>query len=586
MKKILLIAALAAVLPWSAGAQVEKQVEVTKAYVPSLESAAKLAMVPDMTDTTQMRPEIDYSITPLTMSTVLATRPIRPATVTYWEFNRPKPFYLKAGAGYPLNSVLDFYASTQHPGTGYAIGYVNHEGLYGKLRSDYGVKNTATRMLNRIGAAAGKYFGRHTLEGELRYENRMYHRHGAGYEATAASEALWQEFVHPGRRIDYGDADLAVRFGDDFQDLSRTNFEVALRGGLFFDHSDHYADAEAGGETRFGATARVGRGFGKHRVSLGVAYDRYAGRKSLDDVWSDLVRVGARYGIDGGVVRLEAGADYCYNRTEIGGAREERSYVLPFLRLDFDLGAPGICPFAEADGDLVGNDYRSLTLRNPYLAGPVWGDRSSAEYNARAGIGGSLWRGKVNYRLYAGFSVRDDHLYWIASRGLFFRDGAQEAEVDFAHFLPVRGRQTVGSLRAEVEYRPATSFLMTLGAGGYFYNDDEYYANGEADFRGDVALRYEGRRISFGAGVGMQSRREWTVLTEALSLDGSQVAAPVSSTYAAPFDFDLKVDFAWRLSSAVELFAEGRNLANRRLCIVPGYRDFGARATVGVKMTF
>ena len=300
MKKILLIAALAAVLPWSAGAQVEKQVEVTKAYVPSLESATKLAMVPDMTDTTRMRPEIDYSITPLTMSTVLATRPIRPATVTYWEFNRPKPFYLKAGAGYPLNSVLDFYASTQNPGTGYVVGYVNHEGLYGKLSNDWGEKNTATRMFNRIGAAAGKYFGRRTLEGELSYENRMYHRHGAGYAATVASEALWQAFVHPGRRLDYGDANLAVRFGDDFHDLSRTNFEVALRCGLVFDHSDHYADAEAAREIRFGATARVGRAFGKHRLSLEAAYDRHAGRKALDGAQSDLIRAGARYGVDGG----------------------------------------------------------------------------------------------------------------------------------------------------------------------------------------------------------------------------------------------------------------------------------------------
>ncbi|WP_300904807.1 hypothetical protein [uncultured Alistipes sp.] len=586
MKKILLIAALAAVLPWSAGAQVEKQVEVTKAYVPSLESATKLAMVPDMTDTTRMRPEIDYSITPLTMSTVLATRPIRPATVTYWEFNRPKPFYLKAGAGYPLNSVLDFYASTQNPGTGYVVGYVNHEGLYGKLCNDWGEKNTATRMLNRIGAAAGKYFGRRTLEGELSYENRMYHRHGAGYAATVASEALWQAFVHPGRRLDYGDANLAVRFGDDFQDLSRTNFEVALRGGLFFDHSDHYADAEAAREIRFGASARVGRAFGKHRLSLEAAYDRHAGRKALDGAQSDLIRAGARYGVDGGVVRFEAGADYCYDRTQIGGEREGRSYIFPFARLDFDLGAPGIRPFVEVDGGLETNDFRSLTLRNPYLAGPMWGDRSSADYNARAGIGGSLWRGKVNYRLYAGFSIRDDHLYWIAARSLFFRDGGQEAEVDFAHFLPVRGRQTVGSLRGEVEYRPVTGFLLTLGGSGYLYNDEEQYANGEPAFRGDVALRYEGRRISFGAGVAMQSRREWTVLTERLSVDGTEAGAPTMSTYAAPFDFDLKVDFAWRASQSVELFAEGSNLAGRDLYLFPGYRDFGARVTVGIKMVF
>ena len=176
MKRMLFVAALMAALPWGASAQVEKRVEVTKAYVPSVEGASKLAVVPDMTDTVKMRPEIDYTITPLSLQTTLATRPIRPATVTYWEFNRPLPFYLKAGMGYPFNSVLDFYASSQNPGTGYVVGYVNHEGRYSKIGNDFGVKNNSTRMLNRIGAAAGKYFGRHVLEGDLSYENRMYHR--------------------------------------------------------------------------------------------------------------------------------------------------------------------------------------------------------------------------------------------------------------------------------------------------------------------------------------------------------------------------------------------------------------------------
>ena len=127
MKRLLLAVVLMTAFPCATMAQVEKQVEVTKAYVPRVEQASKLAIAPDMTDTVQMRPEIDYTVTPLSLETTLVTRPIRPATVTYWEFNRPLPFYLKAGAGYPLNSVLDFYASSQNPSTGYVVGYVNHE---------------------------------------------------------------------------------------------------------------------------------------------------------------------------------------------------------------------------------------------------------------------------------------------------------------------------------------------------------------------------------------------------------------------------------------------------------------------------
>lgn len=165
MKRLLLAVALLTAFPCATMAQVEKQVEVTKAYVPKVEQAAKLAIEPDMTDTVQMRPEIDYTITPLSLETTLDTRPIRPASVTYWEFNRPLPFYLKVGAGYPLNSVLDFYAATQNPDTGYALGYINHKGRYADIRNCFDVKNNSLWMENRAGVAAGKYLGRHLLEG-------------------------------------------------------------------------------------------------------------------------------------------------------------------------------------------------------------------------------------------------------------------------------------------------------------------------------------------------------------------------------------------------------------------------------------
>ena len=304
MKRILFAAALLAALPCSVSAQVEKRVEVTKAYVPSVESAAKLAVVPDMTDTVKMRPEIDYTITPLSLQTTLATRPIRPATVTYWEFNRPLPFYLKAGAGYPLNSVLDFYASSQNPGTGYVVGYVNHEGRYAKIKNDFGIRNNSTRMLNRIGAAAGKYFGKHILEGDLSYENRMYHRYGMYVAPDVTSD------MAPGAMADYGDANIAVRFGDDFQDLSRVNFEIAIRGGLFFDHSEWPDYNDKARQTTLETHAKIARGFGRHRLAAEFGYTRLAGQKAIGLYNQQLIHAALRYGIEGGVVRLEAGADY------------------------------------------------------------------------------------------------------------------------------------------------------------------------------------------------------------------------------------------------------------------------------------
>ena len=612
MKRLLMIAAFAAVVPQLAAAQVEKQVEVTKAYVPRVESASKLAVEPDLTDTTHMRPEIDYTVTPLSLRTTLATRPIRPATVTYWEFNRPLPFYVKVGAGYPLNSVLDFYATTQNPSTGYALAYVNHAGSYSKIANSFGVKNNSTRMFNRAGVAAGKYIGRHTLEGELSYDNRMYHRYGAWADPASGLG------FGAGAMTDYGDAQLQLRFGDDFQDLSRLNFEVGLHGGLFFDHSDWPASDMQGGESSIGADGRIAWAWGRSRFGVGIAYDYLAGRKYLDGSTQQLIRAGVRYGFDGGVVRLDLGVDYYRDRIGTASMADyaRGNYLIPHARVEFNLGTPGLRPFVEADGGVRPNDLRSLTAENPYVRSsqwpsdafitsadlpldnrnfPVydenslWLSKSSVDYNFRLGLGGSLWHSIVGYRLYAGFSVHDNHLFWT---------GWQVARPDTGCdvlFLPVQARQTVTSLNGEIEIRPLSSLKIDLGAHGRLYNDESDLKNGDPAFAGNAGIAYEGRKIAFGVEALLESSRSWSVYRYTLQVAGGEDSGQAESgtlekavlePFSTPFGVDLRAHFDWHVSGRVTLFAEGRNLLNRKLYNAAWFPELGARFAVGIKANF
>ena len=580
MKKILCLAVLFAAAPCLLKAQVQKQVEVTKTYVPSVESAVKIPAVPDMVDTVKLRPEIDYTITPLSLTRGFETRPIKPAKVTYWEFNRPRTFYIKAGAGYPLNSVFDFYASSQNPGTGYVVGYVNHEGRYADIENCFGAKNNSVQMLNRVGAAAGKYFGKRTLEGDISYENRLYHRYGAA--KTYVDENFADKTVGAGSP-DYGDANVKFRFGDDFKDLSRLNFDIAVRANLFWDHSDFPGYTNPARQTGIGVQAKLARRFGRHTLSVQGGFERIAGRKSLDGYAENLFNAGLRYGYAGDAVDFEAGADYYGDRIRNA---ESGNYVIPYAHLRFDLGTKVLQPFAEIDGGVYENSYRSLTRQNPYVYNPLTVAKSSVDYNFRFGVGGSLWREKLIYRLYAGFSIRDNHLYW-ASLPV---DAARTDAEALGYFIPVPGRQTVTSFNGEAEFRPVSSFRMLLGIHGYIYNDDGVWRagdrkvnlqNGLPSFEGLVRAQYDGRKVSFGVTAEMQSERGWTTYVK-----DAETAEFVQSSFKAPFGVDLRVNVDWRISGKVTLFAEGRNLANRKLYRYAFYPEYGANCTVGVKLDF
>ena len=215
MKKII-YSALLLLVPFVASAQVAKQVEVTKDYTPSVNTAQKLSIMPDMTDTVKMRPDIDYTITPRSYETSLLTENFKPATITYWDYTPTPLLYVRGAAGVPLASEVDAYISAYNKDKGYAMAYVNHWGDYRNRMALDGVtkvKNHTTEMSNRLGGRAGLFVGRHMLELDIYGDKQLRHR----YPTT-------------GEKISYGEMDAKLRFGDDFTDLSRWNFNVEIGG--------------------------------------------------------------------------------------------------------------------------------------------------------------------------------------------------------------------------------------------------------------------------------------------------------------------------------------------------------------------
>jgi len=271
-------------------------------------------------------------------------------------------------------------------------------------------------------------------------------------------------------------------------------------------------------------------------------------------------------------VRLDVGADYYHDKIE--GADAE-NYVIPYARLDFNLGTPGLRPFFEADGAVKPNDFRSLTLQNPYVTASTWLDKSSVDYDFRLGVGGSLWRSRFSYRLYAGVSIHDNRLFWTA----LWSDDPENAGF-FGAFVPVTARQTVTSFNGEIEYRPVSVLKFDLAVHGCLYNDETDLKNGAPSIAGNVGVAYEGRKISFG----MQGVRRWSAY--AYDPAGIRALPVVLNSFKAPFAVDLRVNFDWKVSGRVTLFAEGRNLADRDLYEYPWYPEQGAGFTVGVKANF
>lgn len=546
--------------PATLSAQVSKQVQVEKNYTPSVNAAQKLAIVPDMTDTVMMRPEVDYIFTPRSYETSLLTKNFKPATISYWDFMRSRLLYVKGAAGVPLASEADAYISTYNKDKGYAMAYANHTGDYRNRYSISGMKveDNTSEMSNRVGLRGGLFVGRHLLEVDIFGDHQMRHR----YPTT-------------GERIGFGKMQGKVRIGDDFSDLSKWNFNVELGGGLY----DHSAEVESAGalkQSDWSVNAAVGKMLGNHLLKIHLSYDGIIGGGALEYYRNTTLMAGARYGFESARFDIIIGADYYHDKVKESTASPHQ--IFPYLRMAWKSATQGFAPYIEVDGGLKRHDFGSLSYYNPYVmtssevVDKISTTPNESAYNGRIGVSGNVGKGVFAYNLSAELSFADDHLYW-------YNDGAD--------YLFESAYQQSLRLDGSIKLRPVGWFEADLSVGAYVWeNYDDFFAS-RPNFQAALGLRYTGRRLSVGANLGFNSAIKWMTLakqvTDTPAVDASDAHLPSFVATKTNSTFTLGLDAEWRINERWAVFAEGRNLTGSKVYDWLHYYRDTAQCLVGVK---
>ena len=566
MKRIVFIIA-ALLCTASALAQVTREVEVTKQYVPKLPPARKLDMVPDKQDTVNIRPEIDYTIAPKSFASVLTTNKFRPATVTYWEYKKRYPFYVKAGAGFPLVSELDVYASAERADVGYITGYVNHRGRFSKVNGEYLLAdggepisfgdNNAQQMVNRIGINGGKYFGRYTLDGDVYYQSNMYHR----YPQILSDDQIDID------EVNFENAAVKVSLGDSFADLSKLNFAIYAAADYYNDKSVQPVVLEQRRKLQQFSTV-LGAKFARElpkgiTAEASVDYKGYYGMKSLDNYSDNILSISAMVDWDiKSIFSAKAGLTYCYDHQPY--AEEQKSnHIFPYLYAGADIFESGVfVPYVEVDGELINNSFQQLQLVNPYVA-QLGTDISmlpnTSVYNVRLGIAGHTADNKLAYRVYGNGAFVNNSLFWYSPTP--------------AYIDAVAARENIWSLVASFEYKPISQLYISAAAKGQVYNvkGELNVANCKPSMLGELNIRYTHRKFVVGASAELVGKRTWTVAESVVS-------------YPTYVDLGLTLDLF--LNRQCTLYIEGRNLANAQIYRWALYKEYGIGGLVGIKVQF
>lgn len=589
MKRYITILIALCTVSLSASAQVAKQVEVTKDYAPEIGSAHKMDIAPNMVDTITLRPEIDYTITPRSFASALGTHRFNPATVTYWEYKRQYPFYLKLGAGYP-NTEGDLYATTHRADVGYLTGYAQHYGQYAKLKYisafDDGKTykdNRSMQMNNKFGVMGGKYFGRYTLAGDLFYRMDTYHRYPLHNEYAADGTPVLE---YKRRRVDFEDVNLSLSFGDSFADYGHLNFKVYASADFYNDKSANFIADERYQQMNVTGGLALAREITKRSaLSLDVDYKGYYGLRSLKGYSNSVVggKVLYRYR-SGGLVDLTVGAKVLYDHNPADTKKQDRWHAFPYVAMSLNINDKGaLVPYVEVDGDLQNNSYYSLVRRNPYVAILGGADGSLTAntvlpntelWNVRFGVSGHSANSKFAYRFYANMSFMKNALYWYNINQIFF-------SVESA-------KRNIWSLCGAVDYKPISQLLLTAEVKGSLYTNFSSVQDALPPIEALLKVRYAHKKFTLGLSAELYGATKWTCVQDYTLFNPTATIPVQTEIFNAPVSLDLSVYADWHVNKACTVYVEGNNLIGD---VMPTYRwafyrELGASCMVGVKVQF
>ncbi len=544
--------------------ELNKQVEVNKEYVPDVGKAVKLGIVPRMTDTVSLRPEIDYSIRPSVWHTGFGVPAINPVRLNATSFRLSEPFFLKAGLGYPLQSQVDFYGHWDSRQGGGGV-YVNHYGQYADIENDMGRKESATGTSNSLGIYGVHRWGRTAIRGEVGYDYRLVSRYGTVLQlrpnATEGETGVSSYFPDVTRQH-YSTPRARVELGNDFRDLSKFNFRIGLETYYMTDRYDNE-------ETGFQAIVEMGKKFGVHTFMLKGGFDGCWGNERLDYV-DRIAMAGIRYGIDKERFKLTLGFDYFYDD------RMLNEWLFPDFRIAFDVTRGYFVPFVEVDGRLQTNGYRNTSLQNPFIAAGLVMP-NTAEYNGRAGISGSF-SSSFSYKVYAEATIFNDLGFFVyqpgeATFGCLVGQASCRSENAFCF--------TAG---AELDGRISGSFLFEAAAHYYGYAANDFPEVGDRpDFDASLNLRYDYRdKFTIRAGaevIGSRYCYELPYMKENVTMDDYEIVklSPV---------VDVNLEAQLRVSRVTKIFVAGHNLACSKLYLFNHYPSLGINVMAGAILSF
>ena len=545
MKKIIIIFSLAilvipAVRTQTPQQDMNREVTLYNPYKPSLPDFRKRSYLPDITDTSRLRPDFTYNVVTKAYAPEYTISPIKPASLLPDPLPKLYKSFLKLGFGNYITPLAELSITNERSKKG-AIGfYASHFSTNGTIRLKEDVdKVFAGYMDNDIALYGKKFLKGNLLEGAVGFSQKL--RYAYGYDTVITNYEADKKDIRVGFNNLNADLSLASLT------LDSTSFSYDFDLGYdYFYHTDKKSQHNLG-LTGFMATRYegfyIGSGLNVQVAMLSESlYDRPKYIASL----SPFIKKSTPQW------NFKAGAELLLDRNM---AEKPKFHIYPDVNFGFSIVPSYVRFFTALNGMLERNSPEMIIEENPFLVrdGSLFKQpNTSHNLIVAAGINGNNGIGG-NYILSASYSLFEEMLFYAnlldttdiiaPETGNFFTVLPDDGEL-----LKIHGEMS-GIIKDKVSYG--------LEANWYNYSltINDFPIN-KPDWDASVGIKYNLRnKILAGVGVTALGKRQLAYQ------DGATL---VKLAQKEPVHVNINLNAEYRYSKILSFWLKVNNIAFNR----------------------
>lgn len=564
--------------------KLNQEVEVVKAYRPSVANAAKINLLPEINDTTRFRPDLNYRIAGHPVTSGFLPSALKSSGQYQREINIPGYGKISGGVGSYTTPFLDFYLSNPNAKNGTLGVLFNHLSSQGSLRLKSGDEVDAPFSYNRALVFGSYVYDGITIASQLSYQRDMNCFYG--YPITIPPTLATDNFTQYFNRDQLNQlgafslsvksnatsvSDLKFNAGVDLSYLSTSTRQVEkasrIHGNLDYNFGTFNGNLTAGLEH-----------FETENICDAPSYLPVL--YSPKSTWLHLAP-SVLYRND--YLSLEGGLNLFSVFDNING-----NSFKPYPKAAFSLHTAdnNLALYAGLDGSLQNNSYGRIVEENRWINPALEVHPTSHRYILSGGL-----RGKIATPLAFDFGVKygkteNQYFYETLVENRSGNPTPSLTDLTYNNAFEVT-YDNLGTLdfSGELTYTTADLFLLL---SGHFYNyqpvalekapyQPDFTLNAAADFRLTDRLRAS-------AGVYLTGPRS-IMLKFFVPIYSSALGPPPIYLKSDPM-IEANIGINYQFMKHLEFFGKAENLLNRKDEPWYGYTVQGLRFKLGASFTF